>query len=235
MGLLLPVLIVAGCAPAIPVLGAGSTTPERRGDFALGGAVRIATGELDPANAPPEAVSALGEAASSGVAPVASFRYGVASATDLGVTVAGTLGRLDVRHEIVLSEDIIRFVALAGIGAYGGHMGGGPDDGAGARVGGDVPLVLGVDAVGLVSAYLGGRIGVEHAWGELGATGARQRAAVTGFRAGGLFGLALGFRHVHALFELSALYERWSGDVGGAGLEVEGFVLVPAFALRVRM
>jgi hypothetical protein len=50
-----------------------------------------------------------------------------------------------------------------------------------------------------------------------------------------VLGLAFGFRHVHAMLELSALYERWSGDAAGASFATDGLVLVPAFALRIRI
>ena len=231
----LSLALLSACAPAVPLLGAASTTPVRRGDIVLGGSARVGFGGLDPEDPASPAAAVIRDAAPSGVAPVAAGRYGIAEHTDLGLTAVGPLGQLDVRHEIVIPYDAARVVLLFGGAVFGGYVDGEADGAEGARVGGEIPVVLGIDAVSLVELWIGARIGLEHDWGSLGAVGATESASLTGFRAGGVLGLAFGFRHVHAMLELTAYYERWSGEAAGSSLTTDGLVLVPGFALRGRI
>ncbi len=148
----------------------------------------------------------------------------------------GPLGRLDARHEIVLSNDAARIVLLAGLGAHAGYMGGGPEDGSGARVGAELPLVPGIDVAGLVSLYLGGRVAIEHAW--------RRARAELGASGRGAHGLSRR-RALRARARVPARPRppraqrglRSGGRVRSAEriVEVDGLVLVPAFGLRVRL
>lgn len=228
----------AGCAPASPVWGGATTTPEGRGDVSLGAAVRVGLGDLDPASAPDEVGPYVENAQGSGVAPAGAFRYGILEHTDLGVTVAGPLIRLDLRQELVLDESLARISLLGGVGPYLGFFGGDSDlDGAGAtRIGVDLPLLIGIDGLSIVQLWLGARVGIEHAFGNLDGGGAAVDAlSATGFRVGGVFGLALGFRHLHVMLELTAGWETWSGDLGASPVSVSGAVLTPAFALRYRI
>jgi hypothetical protein len=48
-------------------------------------------------------------------------------------------------------------------------------------------------------------------------------------------GLALGLRRVHVLVELTGAYEGWIARQDGVSLSDGGFVLLPAFAVRVRL
>jgi len=235
-------LVTAGCAPAVPVWGGATTTPEGRGDVSLGAAVRVGLGDLDPAGAPAELAPYVETAQGSGVAPAGAFRYGVLDHTDVGVTVAGPLVRLDVRQELVLEESPLRLALLGGIGPYVGFLGGagsGAEGEGGTRVGADLPLLLGVDGLSIVQMWIGARVGVEHVFGHLdGGTGgapALSALSATGFRIGGVFGLALGFRRLHVMVELTGGWETWSGDLGASPLSVSGVVLTPAFALRYRI
>lgn len=196
------------CAPAHPLLTGATTTPEDRGALSLGGAARIPLGEALPEEA----------ASPGGVVPVAGFRHGIAPNTDVGAMVAGTLGRIDIRQQLVLQEDIVRMVLTGAIAPYAGAV-----DEGGLRYGADLPLTFAVDGDSLVELWIGPRLGVERA--ETDAEG-----WTTGFRVGGVAGLGFGFRHLHALIELTAQYETWSGQV-----DRDGVVLTPAFALRLRL
>jgi len=145
-----------------------------------------------------------------------------------------SIGALD-QSELMLDEALVPIALIFGAGPYVGWFDGDVDGAGGMRVGGDIPLLLGIDALSFLQIWIGARFGVEHVFGDLGVTGMLESAAATGFRIGGVFGLALGFRHVHVMLELTGGWESWSGDLGGANLEVSGAVLVPAFAIRYRI
>ncbi len=231
----LALICAAGCAPAIPLWGGASTTPKGRGDVTLGGAARVGLGDMNPANAPAEVEPYVRKSQGSGVTPAAALRHGIADHTDLGLTVAGPLARLDVRQELILADDLVPIALVLGVGPYVGWLGSETDGEDGVRVGGDIPLLLGVDALSFLQVWIGARVGVEHAFGELEVAGAIASASATGFRVGGVFGLALGFRHLWVMLELTGGWETWSGDLGATQLDVSGAVLMPAFALRFRL
>ena len=222
---------LVGCAPALPSFTGGRTTPEGRGDVALGGSARVPLGDLSrPVDGP-----LLGLMSSGGVAPVGFFRVGVARGWDLGVLVAGPSGRLELRGGVRLGS-LARFVG--GVGVYGGGLTREATDpqgaGDGFRVGALVPLVLTLDLGGIFEAWGGVRLGFEHVGGGLALGGIRTTGDATAFRGGLVVGLAVGFRRVHALLELAADYEYWRGQLGSLGFERQGVALVPAFGLRVR-
>ncbi len=203
------VCVAAGCAPALPVLDGALPTPRDRGDVLLGGAVRLPLGDELPEE----------PAAPGGVAPVASVRYGLGPHTDLGVMAVGSLGRLDVRHAIVLGDDGTTRVALTGaIAPYVGKVHEG-----GLRLGGTVPLLFSIEVGGLAELWLGPRVGLERA-------SSNAEGSTTGLSAGGVAGIGVGFRHFHALTEISVTHERRWGETDRAGL-----VLTPAFGLRLRL
>jgi len=199
---------VVACAPAHPLLTGATTTPQDRGALALGGAARIPLGEALPAE----------PASPGGVVPVAGFRHGIAPNTDVGALVAGTLGRIDIRQQFVLQEDTVRLVLTGAIAPYVGAV-----DEGGLRYGADLPLTFAVDGDSLVELWVGPRLGVERAESD-------AEGWATGLRVGGVVGLGFGFRHLHALVELTTQYETWSGQV-----DRDGVVLTPAFALRLRL
>jgi hypothetical protein len=113
--------------------------------------------------------------------------------------------------------------------------GGGEEGGQATRFGVDITLTYAVDFGGVYEFRLGARAGVEGVRGSLGLDGSRQNVRARKLYAGGLFGLALGFRRVHILLELTAAYERWFGSHGSVSLDRGGLVLTPAFALRLRI
>ncbi len=231
----LALICAAGCAPAIPVWGGATTTPRGRSDISLGGAARVGLGGMSPEGVPAEIAPYVRKAQGSGVAPAGAFRYGVADHTDLGLTVSGPLARLDVRQELILSNDLVHIALVGGIGPYVGWLGSQVDGEGGARVGADVPLLLGIDALSFLQLWIGARVGIEHAFGDLESMGTIQSASATGFRIGGVFGLALGFRHLWVMLELTGGWETWSGDLGATPINTSGAVLVPTFGLRYRI
>ncbi len=106
--------------------------------------------------------------------------------------------------------------------------------------GGDLPILVGWKSqAGLYYAWVGARIGYEHD-----SIQPRNTEAVppgsqnTGpqlqgdrFSAGGLVGLAIGFRHVHVALELEADYAGVWGTFGGVKAQVDGLSLTPATAV----
>ena len=184
------------CAPAHPLLTGATTTPQDRAAVALGGAARIPLGTSLPED----------PASPGGVVPVAAFRHGIAPNTDVGAMVAGTLGRIDIRQQLVVQEDIVRMVLTGAIAPYVGAV-----DEGGLRYGADLPLTFAVDGDSLVELWIGPRLGVERAESD-------AEGWATGFRVGGVVGLGFGFRHLHALVELTTHYETWSGQVDRDGV-----------------
>ncbi len=234
-------LVATGCAPASPAFVGGSTTPARRADVGFGGAARIATGDLRNGGADSMDASRYREAAEgSGVVPAAYARYGLPRGFDLGVLAAGTLLRVDVRREHVIEEGTTRPSFLYGLAPFAGYVG--PDeagDGQGYRLGLELPLAYAVEFGGVYEAWVGARAAVERVHGDFlrdaGTGGALESATGLGLRGGAVVGISLGFRRVHTLLELTGAYERWWVEHGGESLDRGGFVLTPAFALRIRI
>lgn len=231
LGAALGASLAIGCAPAVPLLAGGSTAPRGRADVALGGAFRVPFGDLAA-----DAGDGLAGSSPSGAAPVAAFRYGVARGFDVGAVAAGATARIEGRYELVIVEDstrpVLLFVAGPTIGALEG------DGASGVRFGGEGAAMYALEIAGVYDLWIGVRAGIERVDGDAARgdeAGTIASLGATGVRAGPVIGLATGFRRVHALVELSAFYESWSGEHGGANASASGFVLVPAFALRLRI
>lgn len=221
-GLLLT-LVSFGCAPALPTLSGGRTTPNNRTDLALGGAVRVPVGDL-VAQPGLEADRLLAASAPGGAVPVAMVRRGVSPDVDLGVETSGTTVRMSARGRLRLDM----FNLVAGVVPHGGLV---DDPVEAGRLGVTIPVVLSLDVLSVAEAWLGIRGTLEHAFGELDG----DPLAVTGVRGGGVLGLAVGFRRFHVLLELGVDYERWFGSLGDTDIDREGLVLTPAFAVRLRL
>jgi len=228
---------LSGCAAALPALGGGSTTPARRGDLLLGGAARVPFGKLrEPALAPTGESRYRRDAQASGVVPVVAARYGLAHHLDLGILVAGTTVRGELRREHVLVEDSTRPSFVYGLAPFVGMVeGGGSEGGRATRFGLDLPVTYAVEIGGLYEVWLGIRAGAEGVRGQLGADGVREDVSAQKVYGGALFGVGLGFRRLHVLLELTAAYEQWWGSHGITSFDRGGFVLTPAFALRFRI
>ncbi len=222
----------AGCAPAAPSFAGGSTTPLDRHDLAVGAAYRIPLGELAPGGRR----GAIPDAEPGGAAPVASWRWGLSRHYDFGVMVWGTNAQVEVRREVVLEEATTRPVLLFSLGGFGGVVDG-AEEGRGAREGGQGAALFAVEAGGLYDLWAGLRLSAEHEGGNLAMLDGSSFAStdLLGLSAGAVLGLAAGFRRLHALIELSAAWEHWSGTQGGTSVTLSGPVLTPAFALRLRL
>jgi hypothetical protein len=217
--------VASGCAPAVPLLTGGATTPSGRADLGVGGAARIALGGIETVE-PSAWADAADEAVPTGVVPVGTFRYGVRPGTSLGAMVAGSLLDVSVLHELAVDEaDSLRPALLVGADAFGGLTAGG------GRVGGNIPLLFGLNATSLLEVWVGLRAGIEVVVGEAG----ESAVDLFGGRIGGVVGLGAGFRHLHVLVELTAAYERWTGSIGETDIVADGVALTPAFALRLRL
>ncbi|GAB4213141.1 MAG: hypothetical protein OHK0013_36720 [Sandaracinaceae bacterium] len=226
-GLLLA-LVVQGCAPALPSFAGSRTTPDGRVDVALGMAARIPTGDL----ARDDGLMAL--AGPGGIAPAGAVRVGLSRELDLGIVVSGAAGRAELRYGGRFGQ-LRAHLGVAGFGGYATTrvdvMGA---QGAGWRAGAFVPLTLAFDVAGILEAWLGARFALERVEGALGPSDSHADTRAWGIRAGGVVGLALGFRRVHLLAELAVDGEWWSGRTADVALERAGVALTPAFAVRAR-
>ncbi len=88
---------------------------------------------------------------------------------------------------------------------------------------------------GLVEAWAGGRAGYERLGGSIGLGGAAASPwSAHRLWAGGLVGLAMGFRHVFVALELDAAYQQASASIGSTDVRVRGLTLAPSGALQGR-
>lgn len=230
--LLAIVAVCGGCAAASPSWEGGSTTPRHRTDLAAGAAVRVPVGSMrDPG---PAESSYRQVAESGGMVPVAMGRYGL-DGFDVGLMVAGPLVRLDLRREVVLSEGSTRKALVFAVAPFAGAIPDDDDRGSGARFGGELRAAYGADVGGLYDAWIGVRLGVEHARGELALGGAQELATGTALRAGAVVGMAAGFRRLHAFVEVTAWAEGWLASHGDLDLSRFGLVLTPSFGFRLRI
>lgn len=214
----------------------GSTTPKYRTDVAFGGAARVPVGKLkDAVGADPQRSRYRETADAGGVVPLVYARYGITHSLDVGLMVAGTTVRVELRSEKLLFDGSTRGSLVFGGAVFGGWIAEEDNSGSGGRVGLDVPFAYAVDFGGVYELWLGARGGAEFASGNFDVQGARASAQATGLRIGPLIGMALGLRRVHVLLELTAAYEYWFVEHAGQDLDRGGFALVPAFALRIRI
>lgn len=234
-------VVAAGCAPAAPVLAGGRGTPSGRTALAAGGATRVALGQLRAQDGP--AAEAARQAAwAGGTVPVAAVRHGI-DGWDVGLVVAGPVGRLEVRREVVLQEGLVRVAAILGGGVVAGLATDGDDlDGeTGARWGLEIPAILGVDVTGLGELWIGTRARFERVAidldpppdppGPTPAPAAPFALDATGIQIDGVLGYAWGFRNLHVLLELAVGHAWWTS----AREDARGVVLTPAFVVRWRI
>ncbi len=226
-----------GCIAANPSLSGGATTPTRRVDMALGGAARLPTGQLRgvPGMRGDQAVqrSALGE----GITPIGFGRYGINRHTDVELAVLGASARVAYRHEWLLADGINRTVWLVSPSFMLGKAYDREADAARGGVRGslEVPLLYSADYGGVYETWIGPRVGFEYIVGDFTIDTGTSRVQAAGLRAGSVLGFAAGFRRIHAMIELGAAYEHWWVRADGERRQRGGVVLIPAFALRVRL
>ncbi len=228
-------LLAVGCAPAMPSISGGRTTPHDRADLALGIAARAPALDLSRTDVAgtDELLRLTGPG---GVVPVGAFRIGVDS-VELGAIVAGTEGRLELRAGGPISA-IAHWHVGAALGA--GYRRAEPQAGAlgealgeveGHRLGLLVPVGVGVTLGGVFEVWGTLRLGADRleGWVQPGRFG-----EAWALRAGLAVGLGVGFRRVHVLLELPVDVERVTGQLAGSPLERSGLVLTPTAALRLR-
>ena len=227
--LALSVMLLLGCAPALPTFSGARTTPEGRTDHGLGMASRVPTGDRAPTE------GSLDLAAPAGLAPAAFARVGLNHDWDLGLIAAGPSGRLELRAHTRLSSYIR---VHGGVSAFGGYASTPIDplnsQGEGWRAGVLVPLVVTFDVLSILEAWAGLRLGAERAEGLLASSYGNAPTSAWGLRGGGVVGFALGFRRVHLLAELGVDGEWWQGESSAVRFERAGVALTPAVALRIR-
>ena len=177
-----------------------------------------------------------------GMAPVVSARVGLGAHAEGGVTFLGRAVRADLRRSIGLFPHWALSAGIGGSAVVGGHdvVDAGADLGRLRGGGVDVPVFVGYESdSGLYAAWLGVRGG----WDEVTEDDVRSEtnaALVPGpalplsarrVWAGGLVGVAVGFRHVHVAMELDVAYASVSGDIGATHADLAGLTVCPASAV----
>lgn len=230
-------LVGTGCIAANPLLSGGETTPRGRADVALGGAARLPTGKLRsvPAIRGDQALqrSALGE----GMTPLVLARYGLNRHTDVELIVLGASARVSYRHEWLLADGINRTVWLISPSLLLGKAYDRESSPArgGLRGTAELPFLYSADYGGVYETWVGPRVGANYVMGDFSTASGVSDVRATGLHAGAVLGFGAGFRRIHAMIELSALYEHWWLSANGERRQRGGVVLMPAFALRVRL
>jgi hypothetical protein len=175
--------------------------------------------------------AALESALSPGLSPWVGARVGLGAGNEAGVTYTGRAARMDGRHAFLFADDELALSVGAGASAVLLRAKDAPDAGqAGERLaprsgelsfGVDAPVVLGWRSAGsVVEAWVGARGGAEWLNAELSLAapdGAAREAAhvdATRWFAGGLVGLALGFRPIALAVELDVAYQSVSAEGG---------------------
>ena len=104
-------------------------------------------------------------------------------------------------------------------------------------MGSDVPILIGWRSDSeVVSLWAGPRAGYERLTGTV-SLGRRQPGTYRRFLtldhwyAGGVVGLTVGFRHLHAALELDAYEHGVRGNVAASKADVQGVTVAPAAAL----
>ncbi|MEO7328144.1 MAG: hypothetical protein ABI193_06180 [Minicystis sp.] len=166
-----------------------------------------------------------------GVAPWVGARLGFASDNEGGVTFTGRSLRLDGRHAFndgvySLSLGLGASAVSALPGAEGGWVFGGALD---------VPILFGYhSASDLYSLWVGPRAGVELLTGRIQVgEDAVERVALSARHlfVGGVAGLRVGFRHVHAALEFSFAYHNVNARLGVETYALDQLSLTPGGAL----
>ena len=197
-----------------------------------------------PGSNPSYAKGALVAAAvAPGLAPFVGARVGVGNHFEGGLSYTGRGVRVDMRRGF--DDGNVTYSVGLGLSAalYGRQSGAelqNVDLGALHGYGGDIPLLVGWESAGGIYKVWGGaRGGLEHVIVEtltsepkdvtIGNTPLHLDA--NRYWAGGVVGLATGFRHLHVALELSAAYQVVQGNYNENKVTVRGVTLAPATAL----
>ena len=181
--------------------------------------------------------------AAPGIAPFFSARVGVGGHAEGGISYTGRSARIDLRRSFDL-DDRYTFSIGAGLDVpfYGTQQSGSlPDVDLSSLhgYGADVPVLFGYDsAAGLYKLWIGVRAGWEHDAIQTLTSEPRPMLptepislSAARFWAGGVAGIAAGFRHVHVALEIDVAYETISGAYDATQVTVSGVTLAPAAAV----
>jgi hypothetical protein len=243
-------LLAAGCGGGVPLLhgahalspGSTLTTAGFSGTFAAGSAREAidaaSTAPSSPAGAQLLAdESAVRRALAPAVAPFVGMRVGVPGDNEVGLSFTGRLLRLDARHAF---ESGPFAFSLGAAGRWTWSAPAAERDSAPASstsramaYGFDVPLLFGWRSdAGVISLWAGARGGLERIVDRASSSAAASTPLdLTHWHAGGVAGLAVGFRHVHVAVELETSYHGVRGNVGISDVTVTGVTLTPAGGL----
>jgi hypothetical protein len=178
-----------------------------------------------------------------GLAPLVGARVGLGSQFEAGLAYTGRSVRADARRAFGLSQHWALSVGAGGTAVLYGRQAGdvlpNVDLGQLHGWGADLPVLVGYESDGgLYMVWAGARGGWEHV--DIGQvtsvpSGSAMPASVslsaTRFWAGGLLGVAAGFRHVHVALEIDIAYASVAGDYLGVHASVAGLALTPAGCL----
>jgi hypothetical protein len=247
----LPLLHPARTLPAGEVRAAAGFS----GNVAVGGfsvALRNATNEvasnpsfsLSPQDTTFAKGALVAASVGPGLSPIAAARVGIGAFTEGGLTYTGRSIRGDVRRSFDLSPSWTLSVGVGGSAVLYGRQEGsslpGVDLGRLHGFGADVPVLLGYQSDGeLYVLWIGVRGGGEHV--EISDLSSEPGGVTLGtpplslsatrFWAGGLLGVALGFRHIHVAMEMDVSYATIEGDFSQTHTQVAGLTLGPSTAL----
>jgi hypothetical protein len=197
-----------------------------------------------PGTNPDYARGALVSAAiAPGLAPFVGARVGVGNRFEGGLAYTGRAIRADMRR----SFDDGPWSLSIGVGGsaalYGRQQGAdlpNVDLAALHGYGADVPLLVGWQSLGgLYTLWAGPRGGFERVVVETLTSEPKEvtigtppvRLEATRFHAGGVVGIATGFRHVHVALEAGIAYQVVNGTYNATDVTVRGVTIAPASAL----
>ncbi len=183
-----------------------------------------------------------------GITPFVAARVGIGHGYEGGLAYTGRGARVDARRAIELGDSGLTLsLGLGGSAAFYGRTQGGTlpavELSSLRGYGADAPVLVGWESdAGLYKAWLGARGGFEHAVIETLTSEPRSTGPGTlvptpvrlegdRFYAGGVFGFAAGFRHVHVAMEISVAYQTVTGTYNGTSATVSGLTATPATAL----
>lgn len=178
-----------------------------------------------------------------GIAPFMGARVGAGDHFEGGLAYTGRGARIDLRRSFDSGAYSLS-LGLGGTGLFYGHQDGSTlptvDLGQLHGYGLDAPILGGWESTGgIYQLWIGARFGWEHVGVDI--VRSEPKAVTLGtppisltadrLHAGGLVGLAIGFRHVHVALELDVAYQSVSGSYNKAEAHVDGVSLVPATAI----
>lgn len=234
-------LAAVGCGGAVPLMHPAHVLED--GEVTLGGGFSGRV-PIDPSALATverqEDERIIQEAAfSPGIAPWVGGRFGMGSDVEAGLTYSGRAIRVDGRYAIDLGTPTLSL----GVGASGllPKRREEPDIRVGG-FGGDVPILLGFRSAGDIYAlWLGARGGAEfiegkhHLPADLIDPTLVLEEDVSGWHSyvGGLLGVRVGFRFIHAVLEVNTAMHFAEATVGGRDMTVRLFEVSPSGALVI--